>query len=129
MKLTRSNQINQINKTNQINQIDHRTASLPRSLPAGGSTFLRSFSLPDGELFEQFPLPRVRSVGVRTSVTTNKSPFPLPSKRGIPFPLSRNAVPLCVPAGTVTRKVSPPSPVTEISVPSAASGNVTLFTI
>ncbi len=62
-------------------------------------------------------------VGVMTLTMTNWSPRPMPSRYGMPFPLRRNWVPVCVPDGILS-VMSFSSVGTEISSPSAAWLNV-----
>src|SRR6185503_4770588 len=65
----------------------------------------------------------VNVVGVITVTDTKRSPRPRPPRTGIPLPLSRNTVPVCVPNGTLSFSSSS-SVLTIISAPSAACAKV-----
>jgi len=61
----------------------------------------------------------VREEGVLILTFTCRSPLPRPCNLGIPFPLSRNTVPVCVPGGTLIL-ARPPKVGTSSSAPRAA---------
>ena len=62
----------------------------------------------------------VRAEGVLMFTLTCRSPEPIPCNRGMPFPLSRNTVPVWVPAGTFIL-ARPVRVETSTSAPKAAS--------
>src|SRR6185503_7605460 len=71
-----------------------------------------------------FRCSRVSDVGVTTLTETNISPRPRPPSTGMPLPLMRNTVPVCVPVGILI--FSSPSIVgTCTSAPRAACAKVT----